>query len=89
MPNSEIARELDALRQELTDDSTSSPKDRATPNAKPEEDTAIAQILETLQQLFDETAQEAEQVVAEHPVVTLAAAFTVGFFIGRFSGTIK
>ncbi len=49
----------------------------------------IERALQELKRCFEEIADDAEDLVTEHPMASLAAAFVLGVVVGRIAGAIK
>jgi ElaB/YqjD/DUF883 family membrane-anchored ribosome-binding protein len=86
-----VLNELQALRDSLASgdaapQSNGSSSDSA-PAATPESE--IDRALNELKQCFADVAEEAEELIDERPVASLAAAFVLGLVIGRLSGALK
>jgi ElaB/YqjD/DUF883 family membrane-anchored ribosome-binding protein len=77
--------ELSALQQELGGRTAASQEDAASQENRTELDRA----LEELHRALAGAAAEAEEMVAEHPMASLAAAFCVGMIVGRLSGAYR
>jgi ElaB/YqjD/DUF883 family membrane-anchored ribosome-binding protein len=59
----------------------------AVPNA--ENATELERALHELRRHMTDVTKEAEEMVAEHPMASLAAAFCLGMIVGRLSGAFK
>ena len=57
------------------------------PNA--EDDSELERALHELRRHMTDVAKEAEEMVSEHPMASLAAAFCLGMIAGRLSGGFK
>ena len=86
MSKDQYRDELHALRGELGDATTVASSSEATPS---ESETKLEQALGELHRYLTSAAAEAEEVVAEHPMASLAAAFCLGMIVGRVSGGFK
>jgi len=76
--------ELHALRAEV---SGREAPITAVPNV--EDETELERALHELRRHMTGVAKEAEEMVAEHPMASLAAAFCLGMIAGRLSGGSK
>jgi hypothetical protein len=54
-----------------------------------EDETELERALHELRRHMTDVATEAEEMVAEHPMASLAAAFCLGMIAGRLSGGFK
>ena len=77
--------ELHALRTEVG--SREPAPVTAPPNA--EDATELERALHELRRHMTDVAKEAEEMVTEHPMASLAAAFCLGMIVGRLSGAFK
>ena len=59
----------------------------AMPNA--EGTTELERALLELRRQMTDVAKEAEEMVTEHPMASIAAAFCLGMIVGRLSGAFK
>ena len=88
---SNMTDELDALRNDLESnkhDVTTAFEQHASRSSQ-EGDSEIARALQDLKQCFEGVAGEAEELVAEHPITSLTAAFILGISVGRILGGLK
>jgi ElaB/YqjD/DUF883 family membrane-anchored ribosome-binding protein len=88
---SSMADELDALLNDLEgnkQDETTAFEQPASLSSR-ESDNEIERVLQDLKQCFEGVADEAEELVAEHPITSLTAAFILGVFVGRILGGLK
>lgn len=79
-------RELDMLHAELGARSASAQSADTSPK---EARTELDDALDELQRALTSAAAEAEEMVTEHPMASLAAAFCVGMIVGRLSGAFR
>lgn len=91
MARDSVQDELKTLRDSLASgnaapQSGASSSDRASADTP---DSEIDRALNELKQCFADVAEEAEELVGEHPIASLAAAFVLGLVIGRISGALK
>jgi len=87
MPEPKHAAELTELRAELEKEAAASTA-RSAPDPEPlaaepsEGRREIERLLQELQSALSETAEGAEEVIAEHPLPAVAAAFLLGLAVG-------
>jgi hypothetical protein len=95
--DSVLARELAALREELSASLAQAPATDVPPRGakpaepapaadQPGEESPIAEQLHDLVAAIKEFAEEAEQNLAEHPTATVVGALLLGIVIGRLLG---
>jgi len=86
-----VQDELQALRDSLASGSAA-PHSKAASSDSASAETPHSEFdraLNELKQCFTDVAEEAEELVGEHPVASLAAAFVLGLVIGRITGALK
>ena len=76
--------ELHALRTEV---GRGEPAPAAVPDT--EDATELERALHELRRHMTDVAKEAEEMVTEHPMASVAAAFCLGMIVGRISGAFK
>jgi hypothetical protein len=77
--------ELHALRGEIG--SREPAPVTTTPSA--EDATELERAVHELRLHLEGVAKETEEIVTDHPIASLAAAFCVGMIVGRLSGAFR
>ena len=90
MPH-DIRSELSALQDDLKTGATTDRPAASEQAGVPKHDkrSELSRALQDLQTQLQETAGEAEDLLAEHPIAAVASAFLLGVVVGRTMGYIK
>jgi ElaB/YqjD/DUF883 family membrane-anchored ribosome-binding protein len=90
MPH-DIRSELSALQDDLKSGAATVRPAASERAEAPKHDKwpELSRVLQDLQTQLQETAGEAEDLLAEHPIAAVASAFLLGVVVGRTMGYIK
>lgn len=91
MSSTPITDEIQALHRDLRGVAAAAPNesDQQARNHRAGSAGEIERALQELKRCFEEIAEDAGDVVTEHPMASLAAAFVLGVVVGRIAGAIK
>ena len=89
-PNSDVLSELQALRSNIAAASDSSAHvEASSPDTQSKHSPDIERLIRELHRHLTDAADRAEEIVIEHPFVSVAAAFLLGVAVGRTLGLVK
>lgn len=80
-----VRKELEELRAEIESLRGKGAASSPPPAATPPEESVIEHQLAELTGMVQTMLDEAEETIAEHPVVTVAGALALGIVIGRLT----